>query len=36
MQAIPPVAILGDLEVGTMLGHVGLPLGQFRIAALEA
>jgi site-specific DNA recombinase len=34
MQAIPPLGIGWDLEVGEMLGHRRFPLGQLLIAAI--
>jgi hypothetical protein len=36
MQAIPRLSGRRDREVGNMLGHIGVPLGQFLIAAIEA
>jgi hypothetical protein len=36
MEAIAPLGIGRDLEVGTMLRPTGFPLGQFLIAAIQA
>ena len=36
MQAIPPLGVWRDLEVGAVLRHGGFPLGQLLITAIEA
>jgi site-specific DNA recombinase len=36
MQAIPPLGVCRDLQIGKMLRHTRGPLGQFLVAAIEA